>query len=48
MREIMNIVNHETQRRRGVKGFPFALARLKAFFLQFLPKPLLTRIKLCS
>jgi len=21
-----------------VKGFPFALARLKAFFLQFLPK----------
>jgi NADH dehydrogenase len=42
MREIMNIVNRETQRRRWVAGFPFFVAHIGAFFLQFLPKPLLT------
>ena len=42
MREIMNIVNRETQRRRWVAGFPYFIAHIEAVFLQFLPKPLLT------
>ncbi|TAL01854.1 MAG: complex I NDUFA9 subunit family protein [Rhodospirillaceae bacterium] len=42
MRGIMNIVNRETMRRRWVCGIPFFIAEIKAFFLQFMPKPLLT------
>jgi NADH dehydrogenase len=42
MREIMHIVNRETQRKRMVWGLPFILAEIGAMFLQFLPKPLLT------
>ncbi len=42
MREIMNIVSRETHRRRWVVGLPYAIAYIQAFFLQLLPKPLLT------
>ena len=42
MRAIMHIVNNETQRKRSVVGLPFPVAQLASFFLQFLPKPLLT------
>lgn len=42
MREIMHIVNRETQRKRMVWGVPFILGEVGAMFLQFLPKPLLT------
>ena len=42
MREIMNIVNRETMRKRMVWGVPYLLADLMAPFLQFLPTPLLT------
>ena len=42
MREIMNIVNRETQRKRWVIGLPFPVAQVAALFLQFLPTPLLT------
>ncbi len=42
MREIMHIVNRETQRKRMVWGVPFLLAEIGAMVLQFLPKPLLT------
>ena len=42
MREVMHIVNRETQRKRWVIGLPFILAQIAAVFLQFLPKPLLT------
>jgi len=42
MREIMQIVNRETMRRRWICGIPFFIATLKSFVLQFLPKPLLT------
>jgi NADH dehydrogenase len=42
MREIMHIVNRETQRKRWIIGVPFFLAQIKSYFLQFLPTPLLT------
>jgi uncharacterized protein YbjT (DUF2867 family) len=42
MREIMHIVNRETQRKRAVIGVPFILAQVGAMFLQFMPKPFLT------
>ena len=38
----MQIVLRETGRKRLLVPVPFALAALKAMFLQFLPKPLLT------
>jgi uncharacterized protein YbjT (DUF2867 family) len=42
MRDIMHMVNRETQRNRWVIGVPFILAQMKSLFLQFLPTPLLT------
>ncbi|MEQ9448530.1 MAG: complex I NDUFA9 subunit family protein, partial [Rhodospirillaceae bacterium] len=42
MREVLRIVNHETGRNRWIIGLPFMAASIQAFFLQFLPKPLLT------
>ena len=41
-KELMQVVLKETGRRRLLLPVPFALATLKAMFLQFLPKPLLT------
>ncbi len=41
-RELMEFVLATTERRRLLVPIPFAIARLQAFFLQFLPKPLLT------
>ncbi len=41
-KELMQIVLRETDRRRALVPVPFALATLKAFFLQLLPPPLLT------
>src|SRR5258707_3918734 len=41
-KELMAIVLRETGRKRLLVPVPFALATLKAMFLQFLPKPLLT------
>lgn len=42
MRDILKIVNHETHRKRWIIGVPFFIAKIQAFFLQFLPKPLIT------
>ncbi|MBV9903322.1 MAG: complex I NDUFA9 subunit family protein [Alphaproteobacteria bacterium] len=41
-KELMEIVLRETGRQRLLVPVPFPLASLKALFLQFLPKPLLT------
>ena len=41
-KELMQVVLKETGRKRLLLPVPFALATLKAMFLQFLPKPLLT------
>ena len=41
-RELMEYVLQVTERRRLLLPLPFALAKLKATFLQFAPKPLLT------
>ena len=41
-RELMEFVLATTERRRLLVRLPFAVARLQAFFLQFLPKPPLT------
>jgi NADH dehydrogenase len=41
-RELMEIILKETGRSRALIALPFALASLKAAFLQLLPKPLLT------
>ncbi len=41
-KELMEIVLRETGRKRLLVPVPFALATLKAMFLQFLPRPLLT------
>ena len=41
-KELMQIVLRETGRKRMLVPVPFALASLKAFFLQFAPSPLLT------
>ena len=38
----MEFVLRTTERRRLLVPIPFAIARLQALFLQFLPKPLLT------
>ena len=41
-RELMEYVLMVTERRRLLVPLPFGLAKLKAYFLQLLPKPLLT------
>ena len=41
-KEILEYVLAVTERRRLLVPLPFGLAQLQAFFLQFLPKPLLT------
>jgi NADH dehydrogenase len=41
-RELMEYVLAVTERRRPLVPIPFGLAQLQAFFLQFMPKPLLT------
>src|SRR6266404_5315132 len=41
-RELMQLVLHQTGRRRALVPVPFGLAFLKAAFLQLLPNPLLT------
>ena len=41
-KELMEYVLAVTERRRLLVPLPFALAKLQAIFLQFLPKPLLT------
>jgi uncharacterized protein YbjT (DUF2867 family) len=42
-RELMETMLRHIERKRLLLPIPFALARLQAFFLEFLPKPLLTR-----
>ncbi len=42
-RELMELLLREIGRERLLMPLPFALARLQAFFLEFLPKPPLTR-----
>jgi uncharacterized protein YbjT (DUF2867 family) len=42
-RELMQLMLREIGRKRLLVPLPFAIARLQAFFLEFLPKPLLTR-----
>jgi uncharacterized protein YbjT (DUF2867 family) len=42
MRGVLRIVSQETQRKRWIIGVPFFIAKFQAFFLQFLPKPLIT------
>ena len=42
-RELMEFILREIGRERLLVPLPFALARLQAFFLEFLPKPPLTR-----
>lgn len=42
MREILELVNHETQRNRLLVPLPWGIAKFEAFFLGMLPKPLLT------
>jgi NADH dehydrogenase len=41
-KELMTYVLATIERRRLLLPLPFALARMQAFFLQFLPKPLIT------
>ena len=41
-RQLMQIILDETGRKRMLLPLPFGLAAFKAFFLQFLPNPLLT------
>jgi NADH dehydrogenase len=41
-KELMEYVLATIERRRLLLPLPFALARMQAFFLQFLPKPLIT------
>lgn len=41
-KQLMQIILRETGRRRALVSIPFALAELKAVFLQLLPNPLLT------
>lgn len=41
-KQLMQIILAETGRKRALVPVPFALAAFKAFFLQFLPNPLLT------
>ncbi len=42
LRELMEFVLATIERRRLLVPIPFALAKFQAYFLQFLPKPLLT------
>jgi len=42
-RELLEFILREIDRERILVPLPFALARLQAFFLEFLPKPPLTR-----
>ena len=42
-RELMELMLREIRRRRALVNLPFALARFEAFFLERLPRPLLTR-----
>lgn len=41
--ELMQLVLRETRRRRPLMPVPFGIASFLGFFLEFLPKPLLTR-----
>jgi NADH dehydrogenase len=41
-RQLMEIVLQQSGRKRALIPLPFALAAIKAFFLQLMPKPLLT------
>src|SRR5713226_8939382 len=41
-RQLMEFILRETGRRRVLAPIPFPLASLQAFFLQFLPRPMLT------
>ena len=41
-RELMQFILQETARRRLLVSIPFSIATVQAFFLQFLPNPLLT------
>ncbi len=43
MKEIMKLILNTTGRKRLLLPIPFFLAKFKAFFLEFMPKPLLTR-----
>jgi uncharacterized protein YbjT (DUF2867 family) len=42
-RELMEILLREIRRRRALINLPFALAKFEAFFLEWLPRPPLTR-----
>lgn len=42
-RELMELTLQEIERKRLLVPLPFALARLQAFFMELLPKPMLTR-----
>lgn len=42
-RELMELTLQEIGRKRLLLPLPFAVARLQAFFMEFMPKPMLTR-----
>ncbi|HRF09087.1 MAG TPA: complex I NDUFA9 subunit family protein [Xanthobacteraceae bacterium] len=42
-RELMELTLQEIGRKRLLVPLPFAVARLQAFFMEFMPKPMLTR-----
>ncbi|MGE0340173.1 MAG: complex I NDUFA9 subunit family protein [Xanthobacteraceae bacterium] len=42
-RELMELTLQEIGRQRTLLPLPFAVARLQAFFMEFMPKPMLTR-----
>lgn len=42
MRSLLEMINKHTDRNAWILGLPFILGRFMAFWLQFLPKPLLT------
>ncbi len=42
MRTVLEMINHYTDRNAWILGLPFWLGRYMAFWLQFMPKPLLT------
>jgi NADH dehydrogenase len=43
MRQLFELILHVTGRKRMLISIPFGLASLEAFFLEWLPRPLLTR-----
>jgi len=43
MRQLFELMLHVIGRKRLLMSLPFGVASLKAFFLEFMPKPLLTR-----